>query len=72
MEKHKEIQRELKLLLDRAEEIGWIWNHVTNPNAGTYIEFNRKSPAGEVFFMDIYFDKNNQAISLVNKLGGIL
>ena len=61
MEEYKDISRGLKMLLDKAEEMGWNWEAYIEPdNRRTYVEIGQSSPAGEDFSMTIDFDEENQ------------
>lgn len=64
MEEYKDISRGLKMLLDKAEEMGWNWEAYIEPGSRrTYVEIGQSSPAGEDFSMVIDFDEENQADS---------
>lgn len=59
----------LKMLLDKAEEMGWNWEAYIEPdNRRTYVEIGQSSPAGEDFSMVIDFDEENQADSFKDSL----
>ena len=65
MEEYKDISRGLKMLLDKAEEMGWNWETYIEPGSRrTYVEIGQSSPAGEDFSMTIDFDEENQACLL--------
>lgn len=69
MEEYKDISRGLKMLLDKAEEMGWNWEAYIEPdNRRTYVEIGQSSPAGEDFSMTIDFDEENQADSFTGIL----
>lgn len=69
MEEYKDISRGLKMLLDKAEEMGWNWEAYIEPdNRRTYVEIGQSSPAGEDFSMTIDFDEENQADSFKDSL----
>ena len=52
MEEYKDISRGLKMLLDKAEEMGWNWEAYIEPGSRrTYVEIGQSSPAGEDFSM---------------------
>lgn len=69
MEEYKDISRGLKILLDKAEEMGWNWEAYVEPdNRRTYVEIGQSSPAGEDFSMTIDFDEENQADSFKDSL----
>lgn len=69
MEEYKDISRGLKMLLDKAEEMGWNWEAYIEPdNRRTYVEIGQSSPAGEDFSMVIDFDEENQADSFKDSL----
>ena len=69
MEEYKNISRGLKMLLDKAEEMGWNWEAYIEPDGRrTYIEMGQASPAGEDFSMTIDFDEENQADSFKDSL----
>lgn len=54
MEEYKDISRGLKMLLDKAEEMGWNWEAYIEPGSRrTYVEIGQSSPAGEDFSMVI-------------------
>ena len=58
MEEYKDISRGLKMLLGKAEEMGWNWEAYIEPdNRRTYVEIGQSSPAGEDFSMTIDFDE---------------
>lgn len=69
MEEYKDISRGLKMLLGKAEEMGWNWEAYIEPdNRRTYVEIGQSSPAGEDFSMTIDFDEENQADSFKDSL----
>lgn len=69
MEEYKDISRGLKMLLDKAEEMGWNWETYIEPGSRrTYVEIGQSSPAGEDFSMTIDFDEENQADSFKDSL----
>ena len=69
MEEYKDISRGLKMLLDKAEEMGWNWEAYIEPGSRrTYVEIGQSSPAGEDFSMVIDFDEENQADSFKDSL----
>lgn len=69
MEEYKDISRGLKMLLDKAEEMGWNWETYIEPGSRrTYVEIGQSSPAGEDFSMTIDFDEENQADSSKDSL----
>lgn len=69
MEEYKNISRGLKMLLDKAEEMGWNWEaYIEQDNRRTYVEIGQSSPAGEDFSMVIDFDEENQADSFKDSL----
>lgn len=69
MEEYKDISRGLKMLLDKAEEMGWNWETYIEPGSRrTYVEIGQPSPAGEDFSMTIDFDEENQADSFKDSL----
>nr|WP_317343193.1 hypothetical protein [Blautia caecimuris] len=50
MAEYKEISSGLKMLLSKAEEMGWNWDVYIEPdNRRTYVEIGQASPAGEDF-----------------------
>ena len=58
-----------KMLLDKAEEMGWNWEAYIEPGSRrTYVEIGQSSPAGEDFSMVIDFDEENQADSFKDSL----
>lgn len=65
MAEYKEISSRLKMLLSKAEEMGWNWDAYIEPdNRRTYVEIGQASPAGEDFSMIIDFKEKDQAKSL--------
>ena len=69
MEEYKDISRGLKMLLGKAEEMGWNWEAYIEPdNRRTYVEIGQSSPAGEDFSMTIDFDEENQTDSFKDSL----
>ena len=60
MEEYKDISRGLKMLLGKAEEMGWNWEAYIEPdNRRTYVEIGQSSPAGEVGFLYRYQEYTN-------------
>ena len=65
MAEYKEISSGLKMLLSKAEKMGWNWDAYIEPdNRRTYVEIGQASPAGEDFSMIIDFKEKDQAKSL--------
>lgn len=61
MEEYKDISRGLKMLLDKAEEMGWNWEAYIEPdNRRTYVEIGQSSPAGEDFSMRLILMKRTR------------
>ena len=69
MEEYKEMSSGLKILLSKAEEMGWNWDTYIEPdNRRTYVEIRKVSPAGEDFSMIIDFEEKDQAKSFKENL----
>lgn len=69
MAEYKEISSELKMLLSKAEKMGWNWDAYIEPdNRRTYVEIGQASPAGEDFSMIIDFKEKDQAKSFKENL----
>lgn len=69
MAEYKEISSGLKMLLSKAEEMGWNWDVYIEPdNRRTYVEIGQASPAGEDFSMIIDFKEKDQAKSFKENL----
>ena len=67
----------MDLLLSYAENAGWrytLWSEKgtgkqgNNRSVRNFAELEKYSPAGEDFFMDIYFDINNPVESFIENL----
>lgn len=67
MEEYKNISKELRRMLDKAEELDWSYAVYEEPtqNNRHYAELGKHSPAGEDFSMIIDFDAENQAESFL-------
>lgn len=68
--KLEDLNADLKLMLEKAEELGWtstVWE-VPSQNNRTYAELEKYSPAGEDFLMVIDFDKEDQADTFISDL----
>ena len=62
MEEYKGLSAGMKILLAKAEELGW-WSSAwieESQNNRTYVEMGQHSPAGEDFSMIIDFDAEDQ------------
>lgn len=69
MAEYKEISSGLKMLLSKAEKMGWNWDAYIEPdNRRTYVEIGQASPAGEDFSMIIDFKEKDQAKSFKENL----
>lgn len=69
MAEYKEISGGLKMLLDKAEEMGWNWDtYIESDGRRTYVEIGQASPAGEDFSMIIDFKEKDQAKSFKENL----
>lgn len=69
MAEYKEISSGLKMLLSKAEEMGWNWDAYIEPdNRRAYVEIRQASPAGEDFSMIIDFKEKEQAKSFKENL----
>lgn len=70
MMEYTDLSPELKLILQKAEELDWtstVWIEPSQ-NDRTYAEIGKHSPAGEDFSMVIDFDKEDQADTFVRDL----
>lgn len=70
MEEYKGLSAGMKILLAKAEELGW-WSSAwieESQNGRTYVEMGRHSPAGEDFSMIIDFDSEDQCSSFRDSL----
>ena len=64
MAEYKEISSGLKMLLSKAEEMGWNWDAYIEPdNRRTYVEIGQASPAGEDFSMIIDFKEKDADVA---------
>ena len=69
MAEYKEISSGLKMLLSKAEKMGWNWDaYIETDNRRTYVEIGQASPAGEDFSMIIDFKEKDQAKSFKENL----
>ncbi len=70
MEEYKGLSAGMKILLTKAEELGW-WSSAwieESQNNRTYVEMGQHSPAGEDFSMIIDFDAEDQCSSFRDSL----
>lgn len=70
MVEFNDLSPELKLILQKAEELDWtstVWIE-SSQNDRTYAELGKHSPAGEDFSMVIDFDKEDQADTFISDL----
>lgn len=70
MEEYKGLSAGMKILLAKAEELGW-WSSAwieESQNGRTYVEMGQHSPAGEDFSMIIDFDAEDQCSSFQDSL----
>ena len=70
MEEYKGLSAGMKILLAKAEELGW-WSSAwieESQNNRTYVEMGQHSPAGEDFSMIIDFDAEDQCSSFRDSL----
>lgn len=70
MEEYKGLSVGMKILLAKAEELGW-WSSAwieESQNNRTYVEMGQHSPAGEDFSMIIDFDAEDQCSSFRDSL----
>ena len=70
MEEYKGLSAGMKILLEKAEELGW-WSSEwieESQNGRTYVEMGQHSPAGEDFSMIIDFDAEDQCSSFRDSL----
>ena len=70
MEKYNALSVGMKILLEKAEELGW-WSSAwieESQNNRTYVEMGQHSPAGEDFSMIIDFDAEDQCSSFRDSL----
>lgn len=70
MEEYKGLSAGMKILLSKAEELGWLsssWIEESQ-NGRTYVEIGQYSPAGEDFSMIIDFDAEDQCSSFRDSL----
>lgn len=70
MEEYKKLSAGMKVLLEKAEELGWWWSVwiEKEQNDRTYVEMGKHSQAGEDFSMIIDFDAENQCSSFRDSL----
>ncbi len=70
MKEYKGLSAGMKILLGKAEELGWWWKAWIEENQDNrmYVEIGRCSPAREDFSMIIDFDEENQCNSFLNSL----
>lgn len=70
MKEYKGLSAGMKILLEKAEELGWRWKAwiEESQNNRTYVEIGQYSPAGEDFSMIIDFDAENQCDSFKDNL----
>ncbi len=70
MEEYKGLSVGMKILLAKAEELGWWWSAwiEERQNGRTYVEMDQHSPAGEDFGMIIDFDAGDQCDSFRDSL----
>ena len=70
MEEYKGLSAGMKILLAKAEELGW-WSSAwieESQNNRTYVEMGQHSPAGEDFSMISDFDAEDQCSSFRDSL----
>ena len=70
MEEYKGLSAGMKILLAKAEKLGW-WSSAwieESQNGRTYVEMDQHSPAGEDFSMIIDFDAEDQCSSFRDSL----
>lgn len=70
MEEYKKLSAGMKVLLEKAEKLGWWWSVwiEKEQNDRTYVEMGKHSLAGEDFSMIIDFDAENQCSSFRDSL----
>lgn len=70
MEKYNALSAGMKILLEKAEELGWWWTAWIEGSQDnrTYVEIGQHSPAGEDFSMIIDFDAEDQSDSFLDNL----
>ena len=70
MEKYNALSVGMKILLEKAEELGWWWTAWIEESQDnrTYVEIGQHSPAGEDFSMIIDFEAEDQSDSFLDNL----
>ena len=70
MEKYNALSVGMKILLEKAEELGWWWTAWIEESQDnrTYVEIGQHSPAGEDFSMIIDFEAVDQSDSFLDNL----
>ena len=70
MEKYNALSVGMKILLEKAEELGWWWTAWIEESQDnrTYVEIGKHSPAGEDFSMIIDFEAEDQSDSFLDNL----
>ena len=70
MEKYNALSVGMKILLEKAEELGWWWTAWIEESQDnrTYVEIGQHSPSGEDFSMIIDFEAEDQSDSFLDNL----
>lgn len=70
MKEYMKLSAGMKVLLEKAEELGWWWSAWIEKerNDRTYVEMGKQSPAGEDFSMIIDFESENPAETFLKNM----